>query len=94
MRLIFVTVTGFIFCIFMMNNYTTAEFFCDRYSYLDYENEDHSKKEWDQCVHDLRISSWFVLILSIVVQLHCCWTLVKYRISIENPDREEKSDEV
>ena len=39
LRLIFIIISGFIMIIFLENNHTTAEFICDRYSYLDYEND-------------------------------------------------------
>ena len=66
-RLIFIVISGFIFILFLSNNQEMAEFFCGRYSSLDYDEKTSETEElWDTCVFRLRVWAWFVYIPTIV----------------------------
>ena len=94
LRLVCIIMIGFVVILFLENNHEYAEFICDRYSALDYEDDSQSDELWEACIHRLRIVIWFVFLPFVAFQFHCIRALVKYRHNYENPDFEVQSDDV
>ena len=81
LRLIFIIISGFVFLLFLCQNDELSEFFCDRYSRLDYDDKtSKTEDEWETCIFRLRVWSWCLFIPLVAFQLHCYFTLIAYRL--------------
>ena len=60
LRLVFFLISGLIAIIAVENNDTAAEFLCDRYTSLDYEEHNHDVTQWATCMSNIRYLVWFI----------------------------------
>ena len=82
LRMVFYTVAGLVAIIFVMNTDTSAEFLCDRYTTLEFE--EHDDTQWDHCLARVRIMVWLVYLPWLLFQFHCLQVLIKHRLIHEN----------
>ena len=80
--MVFIIISGFVAILFVLNTEDSAEFLCDRYTYLD--GKEHDDTAWDHCLARVRVFVWLIYIPYIFFQFHCLQVLIKHRLVHEN----------